>query len=55
MPSNSSIERGDRRLNGWPKEWPIEPNGGQFYIMLPSWMRDDCKQLELTGARWDSD
>lgn len=36
-----------RRLYGWPKEWPIEPTKGQFYIMLPSWILEDGSQLEL--------
>jgi predicted ribosomally synthesized peptide with SipW-like signal peptide len=36
-----------RRLYGWPKEWPIEPDKGQFYIMLPSWIQDDGRQIEL--------
>ena len=36
-----------RRLYGWPKEWPIEPGKGQFYMMLPSWILDDRKQLDL--------
>lgn len=36
-----------RRLYGWPKEWPIEPGAGQFYIMLPAWIKDDGEQIEL--------
>ena len=36
-----------RRLYGWPKEWPIEPGRGQFYIMLPSWILENGKQLDL--------
>ncbi|MEW7992295.1 MAG: DUF6338 family protein [Candidatus Thiodiazotropha sp.] len=36
-----------RRLYGWPKEWPIERERGQFYIMLPSWIQEDGTQLEL--------
>ena len=36
-----------RRLYGWPKEWPIEPSAGQFYIMLPAWIMDDGNQIEL--------
>lgn len=36
-----------RRLYGWPKEWPIEPGKGQFYLMLPSWILEDGKQLDL--------
>lgn len=36
-----------RRLYGWPKEWPIERDKGQFYIMLPAWILDDGSQLDL--------
>ena len=36
-----------RRLYGWPKEWPTEPEKGQFYMMLPSWILCDGKQLDL--------
>lgn len=36
-----------RRLYGWPKEWPVVPDVGQFYIMLPSWIRDDGTSIEL--------
>jgi hypothetical protein len=36
-----------RRLYGWPKEWPIECDRGQFYIMQPSWIIDDESQIEL--------
>jgi len=36
-----------RRLYGWPKEWPVESDKGQFYIMLPSWISDDGKQIDL--------
>lgn len=36
-----------RRLLGWPKEWPVEPDKGQFYIMEPSWIVDEGKQLDL--------
>lgn len=39
--------RDGRRLYGWPKEWPIEPNKGQFYIMLPSWIDADGAVIEL--------
>jgi hypothetical protein len=37
-----------RRLYGWPKEWPNEPGKGHFYVMLPSWIREDGSQLDLT-------
>ena len=36
-----------RRLYGWPKEWPVEPDKGQFYIMLPSWIQDDGESIDL--------
>lgn len=42
------LHMGDgRRLYGWPKEWPVEPDKGQFYIMLPSWIQADGSQIEL--------
>jgi len=37
----------ERRLYGWPKEWPIEPDKGQFYIMLPCWIQPDGNQIDL--------
>lgn len=39
--------RDGRRLYGWPKEWPVNPDSGQFYIMLPSWIDADGEQIEL--------
>lgn len=36
-----------RRLYGWPKEWPIEPEKGQFFIMLPSWIQEDGTEVHL--------
>jgi hypothetical protein len=36
-----------RRLYGWPKEWPIEPNRGQFYITGPCWIQADGSQIDL--------
>lgn len=41
----------ERRLYGWPKEWPNEPDKGHFYIMFPSWINDDGTQLELPGVQ----
>ncbi len=37
----------ERRLYGWPKEWPIESNAGQFYIMTPSWIDENGSELPL--------
>lgn len=38
-----------RRLYGWPKEWPVVPDKGQFYMMLPSWIQADGNQVDLPG------
>lgn len=27
-----------RRLTGYPKEWPVSPDAGQFYIQMPAWI-----------------
>lgn len=40
----------DRRLFGWPKEWPNEADKGHFYIMDPSWVLEDGKELKLPGV-----
>ena len=29
-----------RRLTGYPKEWPISPAAGQFYMQMPAWLVD---------------
>ena len=36
-----------RRLYGWPKEWPVERDKGQFYIMVPSWILESGEMLHL--------
>jgi hypothetical protein len=36
-----------RRLYGWPKEWPIDPQNGQFYIQVPSWIDDGGVAIDL--------
>lgn len=36
-----------RRLYGWPKEWPIDPRQGQFYLMEPSWILEDNSVKEM--------
>jgi len=36
-----------RRLYGWPKEWPVDPDKGQFYIQIPSWIGEDGKVIDL--------
>ena len=29
-----------RRLTGYPKEWPVSPAAGQFYMQMPAWIVD---------------
>ena len=36
-----------RRLYGWPKEWPIERDRGQFYVQLPSWIDEKGNDVPL--------
>lgn len=31
----------ERRLFGWPCEWPSEPANGQFVMQSPKWLGDD--------------
>lgn len=31
----------ERRLYGWPSEWPSDPSSGQFVIEGPSWLEGD--------------
>lgn len=37
----------ERRLYGWPTEWPSEPSSGQFVINDPSWLKDDAQKFPL--------
>jgi hypothetical protein len=32
---------GERRLQGWPYEWPDRPDSGHFVIQEPKWLLDD--------------
>lgn len=41
---------GQRRLHGWPEEWPDHPDRGQFLIMQPSWLLDDGSTAPLHGV-----
>lgn len=41
--------KGERRLHGWPEEWPDQPDSGHFLIDHPKWILDDndCVPLHL--------
>lgn len=34
----------ERRLYGWPKEWPQSPDRGHFFITQPSWLLDGPRE-----------
>jgi energy-coupling factor transporter transmembrane protein EcfT len=40
---------GERRLYGWPKEWPSEPEKGHFVLIQASWL-DEYKDIPITGV-----
>lgn len=37
----------ERRLYGWPSEWPSEPSSGQFVILQPSWLDKNGNEIAL--------
>lgn len=39
----------DRRLFGWPEEWPSDPGKGHFFIVLPTWTHEAPAQ-PMTGV-----
>ncbi|MGY2282914.1 DUF6338 family protein [Pseudomonas gingeri] len=41
----------ERRLYGWPSEWPNEPTQGQFVIQNPAWLDDKGVQAPC-GAQF---
>jgi hypothetical protein len=41
---------GERRLYGWPIEWPSEPEKGHFVLVQASWLNDENEQIPLTGV-----
>lgn len=40
----------ERRLYGWPLEWPSQQTTGHFVIAEPSWLNDDGSETEVTGV-----
>ena len=37
----------ERRLYGWPIEWPSDPNKGHFVLELAIWLPDDESGVEI--------
>lgn len=40
----------ERRLYGWPIEWPSDPTKGHFLISQPGWQLDDGEVHQLEGV-----
>lgn len=41
---------GERRLYGWPIEWPSDPSKGHFLIADPSWLLDDGTESRISSV-----
>jgi len=41
--------KGERRLYGWPEEWPDAPDKGHFVVMNAEWILDDNETIPLLG------
>jgi hypothetical protein len=40
----------ERRIYGWPMEWPTEPCKGHFVLSKASWLLEDNSQVPLEGV-----
>ena len=40
----------ERRLYGWPTEWPSEPTKGHFLINNPAWIDEKGEEKEIKGV-----
>lgn len=40
----------ERRVYGWPREWPSDPKEGHFVMEEPSWLTKDGSQVQMTGV-----
>ena len=41
---------GERRLYGWPEEWPSSPEKGHFHMAEAEWLLTDGTSTPLTGV-----
>lgn len=41
----------ERRLYGWPIEWPSEPTKGHFVIADPSWVGESGEEIRIAGVK----
>ena len=42
--------KGERRLYGWPTEWPSRPDEGHFLIEEGEWLDDDGERRPAEGV-----
>jgi hypothetical protein len=42
--------KGERRLLGWPEEWPNAPGVGHFVVEKAAWLSDTNELIELAGV-----
>ena len=43
----------ERRLYGWPQEWPQSPDKGHFYMALASWLANEGDETYLPSVQVD--
>lgn len=41
---------GERRIYGWPIEWPSQPDSGHFCLVEAEWLLEDNKTIPLAGV-----
>lgn len=41
----------ERRLYGWPVEWPSEPTKGHFVLADPSWVGENGEDVRILGVK----
>ncbi|WP_424945096.1 DUF6338 family protein [Candidatus Thiosymbion oneisti] len=41
----------ERRLYGWPIEWPSDPEQGHFFIADPAWIHENGKEERIPGVK----
>jgi hypothetical protein len=39
-----------RRIYGWPREWPTEPDHGHFLLQNASWLEEGNKEIPLSDV-----
>ncbi len=52
----------ERRVYGWPRDWPSDPKDGHFVLERPSWLLADgkeelvsgvsCMMIDVTEVKW---